>query len=53
MTSPPTARGDQVIARQIIRRLIWVLRRYPKYVRVNMGYGQQFRDRIRALWEYR
>jgi hypothetical protein len=50
MTSLPTARGDQVIARQVIRRLLWTLRHC---------YGNQphadddIRDRIRALWKDR
>ncbi len=49
MTSPPSPRGDQRIARQIIRRLLWLMRHGPcqglhRYVTAS---------RIRALWESR
>jgi hypothetical protein len=45
MRNLPTARGDQPIARQVIRRLLWCLRRNPGG---NLtGY---YNRRIRALW---
>jgi len=48
MNSLPTARGDQIIARQIIRRLIWCLRHNFSH-----AYRVKTEERIRALWGQR